>query len=303
MKLTAGKRVLMFFHWLMSLLIAAAFVVYVMWPDFARKALDAIPFKLNDMQRMIVGIAILAIYVILTVAVACVIFHRGSRADRGFITVDSSDTGRVRIAISAIEQMVRQSVNSIDGIADMRIGIENMDDAIGINIAATINSGRHVPTITMNMQRAIRQFVEMNCGVAVRTVSISINGVTAAGESSKRGGRRRRGESAVEPAPEFVPVAQADTSVPEAPVVESEPVIPEPVAYESAVEPAPAPVAYEPEPQPATVVDEPEPYVPHDPEPITLRLDRTGQEPYEVTADAGYASGDVEAPDFGDDIE
>jgi len=214
MKLTAGKRVLMFFHWLMSLLIAAAFVVYVMWPDFARKALDAIPFKLNDMQRMIVGIAILAIYVILTVAVACVIFHRGSRADRGFITVDSSDTGRVRIAISAIEQMVRQSVRGIDGIEDMKINIEGLDDAININVNAVVTSGGHVPTITRNMQRSIRQFVEVNCGVSVNAVSISIDAVSAKADGQRKRiwGRGRTGKSAVSeaaPQPSVSPVPEA----------------------------------------------------------------------------------------------
>ena len=111
---------------------------------------------LTQTQVMIIGIAVLALFTILTVVQACLIFHRGKRADRGFITVDSSDTGRVRIAVPAIEQMVRQSVTSIDGINDMKIDIESMDDAIGINIAATLQNGCHVPTVTMNMQQAIR---------------------------------------------------------------------------------------------------------------------------------------------------
>jgi hypothetical protein len=136
---------------------------------------------------------------------ACVIFHRGKRTDRGFITVDSSDAGRVRIAVSAIEQMVRQSVTSVDGINDMKIAIDSLDDAINITIAATLQSGSHVPTVTMNMQRAIRQFVEMNCGVAVRSVSISINSVTAAPELRGRKGRKAHAEIPPMPAPVVEP--------------------------------------------------------------------------------------------------
>ena len=212
MKLNVGKRILMFFHWLLSLLICAAFACYIIKPELALDLYKRVTGRFTARQMMIIGIAILAIYTILTVVQACIIFHRGKRRDRGFITVDSSDTGRVRIAIPAIEQMVRESVYNIDGIADMKIAIENLDDAIGINLAATIVNGSHVPTITMNMQRAIRQFVEMNCGVAVRSVSININNVASAGDAQKRR-KRKRGEPvaaqpvepAIEPARESVP--------------------------------------------------------------------------------------------------
>ncbi|MBQ6375253.1 MAG: alkaline shock response membrane anchor protein AmaP [Clostridia bacterium] len=191
MKLTAGKRVLMFFHWLLSLLTCAAFAFYIIKPELIKGLFDSTLGRLGSTKAAVIGIAALAIYTLLSALLGYVIFHRGKREERDFITVDASDTGRVRIAVSAIEQMVRQSVNSIDGISDMKISIENADDAIIINIVATIVNGSHVPTITMNMQRAIRQFVEMNCGVAVRSVSISINSVANAEEPQKRLLRRR----------------------------------------------------------------------------------------------------------------
>ena len=34
MKLNAGKRILMFFHWLFSLLICVAFAAYIVKPDW-----------------------------------------------------------------------------------------------------------------------------------------------------------------------------------------------------------------------------------------------------------------------------
>ena len=186
MKLTVGKRILMFFHWLFSLLICAAFVIYLIAPDLIMPYYDSVKGALGDTYVKIIGIAILAVYAILAIAQVILIFKRKKRAERGFITVDSSDTGRVRIAISAIEQMVRQAVYDIDGLDDMKIAIENEDDAIGIKVRAVIQNGCHVPTITMNMQRAIRQFVETNCGVAVRSVLISINSVSNEGDTPKR---------------------------------------------------------------------------------------------------------------------
>lgn len=273
MKLSAGKRVLMFFHWLLSLLICAAFAVYLIRPDLLVGLYETVTAKLGNTQVMIIGIALLAIYTILAVAQAVIIFQRGRRADRGFITVDSSDTGKVRIAVSAIEQMVRQSVYGIDGISEMRIGIENLDDAIVINIAASILNGSHVPTITMNMQRQIRQFVEMNCGVAVRAVSISINGVTSA-EDMPRRRKRRRGE--------------ADSAIPAAPAA---PFVPAEPAAQPVREPAAEPVV-------PAYADEPA----FEPEPIELRLD---PEPaYGEPAEAGEAAyADIPAQDAGEDAE
>ena len=257
MKLSVGKRILMFFHWLLSLLIVAAFALYLIVPEFITRYYNMLIVAIGYNYVKIIGIALLAIYVILAVVQVCLIFKRGKRAERGFITVDSSDSGRVRIAISAIEQMVRQSVGNIDGITDMKISIENLDDAVGIGVIASIVNGRHVPTITMNMQRAIRQFVETNCGVAVRSVSINISAVT----NEQSATRRRRGKGQEQAAPIVRPTDAYN--FPEAPKPEAEPE-PEPEPYQAPViEPEPEPVVetpvFRPEPVAEAPAAEPQP--------------------------------------------
>lgn len=258
MKLNMGKRILIFFHWLFSVLICAAFAAYIIKPDWTLGMYHSVADRFASTHVMIIGIAILAIYVILSMVEACIIFQRTRGTDRGFITVDSSDFGKVRIAVSAIEQMVRQSVISIDGITDMKIGIESRDDAIAINITATLQNGCHVPTITVNMQRAIRQFVEMNCGVAVRSVSISINAVTNAGEGGRRWGRRK---DDVKPMEMSTPVYAPVTPQPDVP---EQPVTPVTEPEETVIEPEPVREEAESEPDPVFIPD---------PEPIRLHFD------------------------------
>lgn len=209
MKLTIGKRILMFFHWLFSALICGAFVLYIIRPELVLDIYNRFTGKLTATQVMVIGIAVLAIYVVLSVVQVCFIFQRGKRAARGFITVDSSETGRVRISVPAIEQMVRQAVINIDGISEMKISIQSADDAIAIDIVATLVNGCHVPTVTMNMQQAIRKFVELNCGVAVRTVSISINAVASAPADRRKG---RKGYAEIPPTPE--PAPEPSPSIP-----------------------------------------------------------------------------------------
>ena len=151
----------------------------------------------------IAGIALLALYAALCVAQLCIIINRQKRVERGFISVGSNDKGRVRIAVSAVEQMVRQSVRNIDGITEMKVDVDGMDDAIVIGVRAVVQSGVHVPTITANMQRAITQFVEINCGVAVQSVEITINAVSGKGDPARRRLLGRGKPEAGLPTPEF----------------------------------------------------------------------------------------------------
>ena len=246
MKLNVGKRILMFFHWLISLLAVAVFALSLIVPDFVTTYYGKLENVVGARNLKIIGIALLAVYALLVIAQAVLIFKRKKRSERGFITMDSSDSGRVRIAISAIEQMVRQSVGSIDGLTDMKIAIENQDDAIGIRVNAAIVNGRHVPTITMNMQRAIRQFVETNCGVAVRTVSINIKSVTDQAEGPHRR-RRGKAQDAIAAAP--IPAAPAEDEYDYgAQTVDPEPAKAETPAYQPEPEPEYAPeTVYAPE--------------------------------------------------------
>jgi len=199
MKIGVGKRILMFLHWFVSLLIFAALVISIYFPPLMAAAWTDISALLGPyaaIGRIVLAVVVAVIYAALCIAQASLIFKRKTpRSERGFITVDSSDNSKVRIAISAIEQMVRQSVNSIDGISDMKVAIDSSDDAIEIKINASILAGRHVPTITMNMQQAIRRFVEMNCGVAVRTVAVNIYSVTNADGNGKKKNRTKNAKA------------------------------------------------------------------------------------------------------------
>lgn len=186
MKLTTGKRVLFAVHWVISvfLLLTGAF------PRLGSGIQHLVSSLLGFDAARIVLYSCAVIYLLLCAAVAVALFKtREKRDERGFITVDASETGRVRISISAAEHMVKQAVCNIDGIQDLKVTVAGDDDAITVDTCITMVGGSHVPTITMNMQRAIRQFVEVNCGVAVRSVSVSILNVTGSAEINRKNKR------------------------------------------------------------------------------------------------------------------
>ena len=228
MKLTIGKKLLLLLHWLYSLLICVAFALCVIVPSFQADLISRVEGTLGNLGARIAGGALLAPYLALSIATFLTLVRRKRRVERGFITVGPENHGQVRVSVAAVEQMVRQSVRSIDGITDMKVDIEGLDDSIAIAITASIANGVHVPTITANMQRAVAQFVEVSCGVAVQSVSVTINGVSGVkGETPRRRLLGRSKSQADAPETTFVtetpsaePVGTAPASTAQSPVIE-----------------------------------------------------------------------------------
>ncbi|MGI6239572.1 MAG: alkaline shock response membrane anchor protein AmaP [Christensenellales bacterium] len=115
-------------------------------------------------------LALLGIFVILSILPA-----RVKRRD--FITLMGDENGQVKIALPALHEMVKQAVGNAAGLRDMAVDITEEGDAITVGIFLDIASGTHVPTVTMNMQRDVRDYIQRNCGVAVKDVSVVISSV------------------------------------------------------------------------------------------------------------------------------
>ena len=235
MKLNFGKRLLLFFHWLLSLIAFVLLVLKIALPNFVGDIAEFVNAAVGAGVAQILSFVLLGIYALISIFTLILIFSRDKkRSDRGLITVDASEAGKTRVSVAAVEQMIRQAVRGVDGIAEMKCGIVNQDDAISINANVTLVTGAHVPSVTMNMQRAIRGYIELNCGVAVREICVNVNSVESSADG-KRAGRKNA-------APVAAPAAEMPTEPEPAPAVE--PVI-EPTAEEILASAEEAPEAEE----------------------------------------------------------
>lgn len=188
MKLNFGRRLVLFVHWLLSLAACALGVALFVWPE-CRATVAAL---LQNTEVFIYAIAVLAVYLIFAAGSIAIIFGGRKRGKDGdFIIVDSSETGRTRIAVSAVQQMIRQAVRGVNGIAEMKATIINKENAVAINADVAIVNGAHVPTVTSNIQRAIRGYIEQNCGVAVRGVSVSVHSLAEEQAEGRRGRKKK----------------------------------------------------------------------------------------------------------------
>ncbi len=254
MKLNFGRRLVLFVHWLLSLTGFALAAILMISPGFRETVLAL----LNDAPTLVYAIAVLIVYLLFAIGAVAIIFGgRKRKAERGFIAVDTSETGHARIAVSAVEQMIRQAVRGVPGIVEMKASIVDSDNSITIHADVGILNGTHVPTITASIQRAIRGYIEQNCGIKVRGVCVSIHYLSDPDSSNGKRRRRKRakvgmteryptsvgnmpaGEPEPAPVPEEAPVAPATFEFPEEISQPEEPVLPFDPAEESAPSAAP----------------------------------------------------------------
>ena len=191
MKMSMGKRLILLLHWLLSLLLFVVAAFYCIWPEMAAKGIEFINASVGASAAEIAGIVLLALYAVFAVLGIIVLVSKKQKDDEsGFITVISDATGKTRIAVGAIDQMIRIAVRSIDGIADLRTVITNEMDSIAIAVNVSVLTGVHIPTVTANIQRTISNYIELNCGVTVREVSVSVSALETPEDANKRGRKK-----------------------------------------------------------------------------------------------------------------
>ena len=211
MKLSMAKRLVLLIHWLLSVIVFLAAVVFCVLPDTIGNGVSFINGILGAHGAEIAGGIFLAVYVIFAaLSIVFIVSRKQKDDDSGFITVISDDTGKTRIAVGAIDQMIRIAVRGVSGIADLKTNIANEMDAISISVNVAVVSGVHIPTVTSNIQRTISNYIELNCGVSVREVSVSVNALENPDDSGKRS-RKKFGKGMLGAAP-------APAAIEEAPV-------------------------------------------------------------------------------------
>ena len=184
MKLNFGQRILLIVHWILSLIGCLLAALLLITPNTVYILFDRVYDLIGKRAFDTIGIALCAIYILIAAGCAAIVFAGSAkRGERGLITVFSNDTGKTRIAVSAVEQMARQAIASVDGISDVRVGITGEEDTIGVNISLMLKAGAYLPTVTANIQRTVRGYIEQNCGVAVQNIIVNVRAVE--GESPK----------------------------------------------------------------------------------------------------------------------
>ena len=72
-----------------------------------------------------------------------------------FVTLNADENGQVRVALPAIRELAMQALRGVAGSQDAEIRVYEDSDAISVAVNMNVTSDVHVPTVTMNLQRAL----------------------------------------------------------------------------------------------------------------------------------------------------
>ncbi|MBQ8081858.1 MAG: alkaline shock response membrane anchor protein AmaP [Clostridia bacterium] len=176
---------------------------------------------------------------------------RRIRYNRKEFIVQESENGELRIAVQAVENLVKKCTDMHDEINVLEQRVTNHRDGVVVDLRVSLPNNISIPLAIESLQKQIRQYLTVSTGVSVKEVRVAVVntenslvkespyevGETAERAEEKKAPHERVFESE-EPEPEPAPQA-------EAPQPEAEEAQAEPAAEEAPVETAEgdAPVA------------------------------------------------------------
>ena len=122
----------------------------------------------------------LAAVVVLLAVYAMVVVTPSRKKKSAFVTLNADENGQVRVALPAIRELAMQALRGVAGSQDAEIRVYEDSDAISVAVNMNVTSDVHVPTVTMNLQRAIKEHIQKSCGVSVRNVTVVVDSVLPA---------------------------------------------------------------------------------------------------------------------------
>ena len=176
MKTGFWDRILVYLYVLITVVIVAATMLLAFGIDIMELLVAGLSNNMPGLFWRLIVIGISVMIAMLGVYVAVVITPSRKKKNN-FVTISSDNGSEVRVSLPAIREMAGQAIRNAKGLEDVVIAVSEASDAIEVNVSMDVESGVHVPTVTMNMQRAIKANIENNCGINVRTVTVDVKNV------------------------------------------------------------------------------------------------------------------------------
>ena len=165
--------------------------------------------------------------------------------------VQQTDNGEIRIAVRAIENLVRKCTDMHEEIEVSSLRISNHRDGVSVDMKATMPNNISIPLAVESLQKQIKQYLTVSTGVSVRDVRVAIVNTKAdmqtespydvsKAEAQQKAEKKSVHEMAFESeeAPAEEPVSAAEQ--PAEPAAEAEPAPEAPAEEAAPVEETPA---------------------------------------------------------------
>lgn len=117
---------------------------------------------------------------------------------RAFVT-QPTELGELRIAVSAIENLIHKCVETHKEVKVQDMSIVNRRGAINVDMRVTMNSNVSIPHAVEQLQTQIKRYLAASSGIEVRDISVSVERAVGDASALPREPLPVAGEAAIAP--------------------------------------------------------------------------------------------------------
>ena len=124
----------------------------------------------NNAAIVLIAVGVLAVLVSLyNIALP----RRYNPRRRSFVT-QPTEHGELRIAVSAIENLILRCVETHKEVKVLAMQITNRRGAVNVNMRVAVNSNISIPHAVEQLQTQIKRYLAASSGIEVRDISVSV---------------------------------------------------------------------------------------------------------------------------------
>lgn len=101
-----------------------------------------------------------------------------SRQREQKIIIDETRLGRIEIAASAIENLIRRAARQVRDVREVKPVLRYEQEGLGLFLHLSVNPEAHLPSVTQEIQQIVREHLEERAGVRVLQVDVRVENVS-----------------------------------------------------------------------------------------------------------------------------
>jgi len=102
------------------------------------------------------------------------LFWAGIRPARKHVIVHEGPSGQVRIALTAIEDLVEKVVSPNSGIREVKARVLALPEGVGIKVQAVVAPDTQIPDLSKTIQEQVKEKVFDVTGIPVQQVNVFV---------------------------------------------------------------------------------------------------------------------------------
>jgi len=92
--------------------------------------------------------------------------------------VHETSLGSIRITLSALENLVLKSAQSVHGVRDVKPLLTNLPDGLSISLKVQVAPDINIPKVIEELQKTVKEYLNRTAGTTVHEIHVSVTKIS-----------------------------------------------------------------------------------------------------------------------------